>query len=84
MCLGGTLFIYFIKWDSFNSIINNEADDDVLGDTNSKNYQLLLVDEETAVNPINNTHSIDTITNDDVEDTNPPAINFFFGWVKYL
>ena len=83
-CLGGTLFIYFMKWDSFNLIIRNEATADILHDSSTKqNYHLLVEDEESNTKNNLSSNSVE-ITEEEAEEVPPPVVDFFFGWVKYL
>jgi len=83
LCLGGTLFIYFIKWDSFNLIIRNEASENILQDSSTKqDYHLLVEDEESDTK--NNLSSNSVEITEEVEEVPPPVVDFFFGWVKYL
>lgn len=72
LCLGATLFIFFMKWDSFNSVIDNvdgNIDNDLVND-NKSNYHLLVEEEGGVEQVISKTNSLEE--NDGVE--NPPVV----------
>jgi len=83
LCLGATLFIFFIKWDSFNSVIDNvdgNIDNDLLVTESKQNYHLLVEEENGVEQVISKTNSLEE--ENDVQ--NPVVIDYFFGWVKFL
>ena len=88
LCLGATLFIFFMKWDSFNAVIDNldgNSNNDLVVDDGKSNYHLLVEDEEHGVEQvISKTNSLEEEDNEVQNPVVEKTMNMLFGWVKYL